>query len=150
MEFKISEKSQRNFEQLCKNIGAKEYMSPTDLAEYEENERLLSKEAKKQRIKRKEKMGFFKTSQMLIDYVLSGHKIYGNEMFYATDDYMYFSEENNCIVHYSLQYTDYDMPLGMGNTYMPIEKFIEWANEIGKEEHLEDGFLPYWYRFQRD
>lgn len=30
MEFKISEKSQRNFEQLCKDIGAKEYMSPTD------------------------------------------------------------------------------------------------------------------------
>ena len=66
MEFKISEKSQRNFEQLCKDIGAKEYMSPTDLAEYEENERLLSEEKKKQRIKRKEKMGFFKTSQMLI------------------------------------------------------------------------------------
>ena len=58
MEFKISEKSQRNFEQLCKNIGAKEYISPTDLAEYEENERLLSEEKKKQRIKRKEKMGF--------------------------------------------------------------------------------------------
>lgn len=55
MEFKISEKSQRNFKQLCKDIGAKEYMSPTDLAEYEENERLLSKEKKKQRIKRKEK-----------------------------------------------------------------------------------------------
>ena len=127
MEFKISEKSQRNFEQLCKNIGAKEYISPTDLAEYEENEQLLSEEKKKQRIKRKEKMGFFKTSQMLIDYVLSGHKIYGNEMFLPTDDYMYFSEENNCIVHYSLHYTDYDMPLGMGNTYMSIEKFIEWA-----------------------
>lgn len=45
MEFKISEKSQRNFEQICKNIGAKEYMSPTDLAEYEENERLLREEA---------------------------------------------------------------------------------------------------------
>lgn len=59
MEFNISEKSQRNFEQLCKNIGAKQYMSPTDLAEYEENERLLREEAKKQRIKRKEKMGFF-------------------------------------------------------------------------------------------
>lgn len=150
MEFKISEKSQRNFEQLCKNVGAKQYMSPTDLAEYEENERLLSEEAKKQRIKHKEKMGFFKTSQMLIDYVLSGHKIYGNEMFYATDDYMYFSEENNCIVHYSVHYTDYDMPLGMGNTYMPIENFIERANEIGKEEHLEDGFLPYWHRFKRE
>ena len=149
MEFKISEKSQRNFEQLCKNIGAKEYMSPTDLVEYEENEQLLSEEAKKQRIKRKEKMGFFKTSQMLIDYVLSGHKIYGNETFLPTDDYMYFSEENNCIVHYSVHYTDYDMPLGMGNTYMPIEKFIEWTNEIGKEEHLEDGFLPCWHRFNR-
>lgn len=141
--------AQRNFEQLCKNIGAKQYMSPTDLAEYEENERLLREEAKKQRIKRKEKMGFFKTSQMLIDYVLSGHKIYGNEMFYATDDYMYFSEENNCIVHYSVYYADYDMPLGMSNTYMSIEKFIEWANEFGKEEHLKDGFLPYWCRFKR-
>ena len=149
MEFKISEKSQRNFEQLCKNIGAKEYMSSTDLAKYEENEQLLREEAKKQRIKRKEKMGFFKTSQMLIDYVLSGNKIYGDETFLPTDDYMYFSEELNCIVHYSLHYSDCDIPLGMGSTYMSIEKFIEWANEIGKEEHLEDGYLPYWYRFKR-
>ena len=56
MEFKISEKSQRNFEQLCKDIGAKEYMSPTDLAEYEENERLLSKEKKKQKPKMLQKL----------------------------------------------------------------------------------------------
>ena len=149
MEFKISEKSQRNFEQLCKDIGAKEYMSPTDLAEYEETERLLREEAKKQRIKYKEKMGYFKTSQMLIDYVLGGNKIYGDESFYPSNDYMYFSEKNKCIVHYSVHYLDCDMPLGMGNTYMSVEKFIEWANEIGTEEHLEDGFLPYWYRFKR-
>lgn len=83
----------------------------------------------------------FTSRQEVIDYVKAGNKLYeeddGGHICYIT--------ELKMVVHYSMQYDkDCDMPIGMGNTYMTWEKFVEWTSWMDNEDRLQQGTIPYW------
>jgi hypothetical protein len=151
MEFKISEQSRKNLEQLAKNVGAYEYMNEVDRKEFEKEKERKNQEKIQKRIQKKIQKGFFKTSDDLISYVLDKGKIIYNDNFLGSPDYMYRSPKNkNIVIHYCLQYNDVDCPIGLGETHKTIDEFIEWAKSIGEEDRKEDGFLPCWHKREYD
>lgn len=100
-----------------------------------ETERLVKESFERKRPYR------FTSRQELIDYVKAGNKLYEED----DNGHICYIPELKMVVHYSMQYDkDCDMPIGMGNTYMTWEKFVEWTSWMDNEDRLQQGTIPYW------
>ena len=53
------------------------------------------------------------------------------------EDYIYYDNERDCLVHYSLQFEGCE-------AYQTKDYFIAWANFL--KGLTEDGYLPYWHK----
>lgn len=92
----------------------------------------MARKKKVEQVSNNDKVGFFKSPEELIDYVLNGGKAYVND-----EDYIYYDNERDCLVHYSLQFEGCE-------AYQTKDYFIAWANFL--KGLTEDGYLPYWHR----
>jgi hypothetical protein len=144
MEFKMSEKSKNNWQNMMDEMGIESQMS---------EEALIRKRIKEvqEKIKKEEEYlehlekYHFKTAQEMIDYIYSGKEMIEEYNSIFTDRIKMMEDDR--IGHLSLWLSDDDCVVeGVYWKTQSKEDFEKWVNSISQEEHLEDGYLPVWHK----
>ena len=143
MEFKMSEKSKNNWQNMMDEMGIESQMSEEAL--YKKKIKEYAEKIKKEveHLEHLEKYHFSSAKEM-IDYIYSGHEMVddGNEICQDRIKLM----DNGCIGHWSLWLDEYDAPLGYFWKTESKKDFEEFVNLISGEEHLDNGYLPVWHK----
>lgn len=84
-----------------------------------------------------ENKGYLHSAQELIDYVLGGGCLIGDDDCYSE----WMKLVNDKIVHHKMFYNDIDLPVGFGDDIMTIDEFKDWANLC--EKHQKENGSPF-------
>ena len=143
MEFKISAKSLPKWQNMMNEMGIESQMSEEALIK-----KRLKEEAEKVKrdIEHLEhlKKYHFKSAQEMINYIYNGNEMFGENTFMGSDIIKLM--DNGEVGHYSFWLDEYDAPLGYFWKIQPKEYFEKWVNKISQEDHLDQGYLPYWHK----
>ena len=137
MEFKMSEKSKNNWQNMMDEMDVESQMS---------EEALIRKKIKgfAEHLKHLEKYHFSSAKEM-IDYVYSGKEVTEEYNPIFTDKLNLM--EDGRIGHLSLWLSDDDCVVeGVYWKTQTKESFEKWVNLISGEEHLDNGYLPVWHK----
>lgn len=144
MEFKMSEKSKNNWQNMMDEMGVESQMSEEAL--YEKKIKEYAEKIKKEveHLEHLEKCHFSSAKEM-IDYVYSGKEVTEGYNPVFTDKIKLM--EDGRIGHLSLWLSDDDCVVeGVYWKTQSKEDFEEWVNLISGEEHLDNGYLPVWHK----
>jgi hypothetical protein len=144
MEFKMSEKSKNNWQNMMDEMGVESQMSEEAL--YEKKIKEYAEKIKKdaEHLEHLEKYHFSSAKEM-IDYVYSGKEVTEEYNPIFTDKIKLM--EDGRIGHLSLWLSDDDCVVeGVYWKTQAKESFEEWVNLISGEEHLDNGYLPVWHK----
>ena len=144
MEFKMSEKSKNNWQNMMDEMGVESQMSEEAL--YEKKIKEYAEKIKKEveHLEHLEKYHFSSAKEM-IDYVYSGKEVTEGYNPIFTDKIKLM--EDGRIGHLSLWLSDDDCVVeGVYWKTQSKEDFEEWVNLISGEEHLDNGYLPVWHK----
>lgn len=144
MEFKMSEKSKNNWQNMMDEMGVESQMSEEAL--YEKKIKEYAEKIKKEveHLEHLEKYHFSSAKEM-IDYIYSGHEMVDDNNRICQDRIKLMDDGR--IGHWSLWLTEDDC--AVEGYYWKTEskaKFEEWVNLISGEEHLDNGYLPVWHK----
>lgn len=143
MEFKMSEKSKNNWQNMMEEIGVESQMSEEALIRKKMKEFAEKCKKEAEHLKHLEKYHFSSANEM-IDYVYSGHEMISEDTFMGADIIKLM--DNGTIGHYSFWLDEYDAPLGYFWKTQSKQSFENWVNLISSEEHLDNGYLPAWHK----
>ena len=144
MEFKMSEKSKNNWQNMMDEMGVESQMSEEAL--YEKKIKEYAEKIKKEveHLEHLEKYHFSSAKEM-IDYVYSGKEVTEGYNPIFTDKIKLM--EDGSIGHLSLWLSDDDCVVeGVYWKTQSKEDFEKWVNLISGEEHLDNGYLPLWHK----
>ena len=144
MEFKMSEKSKNNWQNMMDEMGVESQMSEEAL--YEKKIKEFAEKCKKEaeHLEHLEKY-HFKTAQEMIDYVYSGKEVTEeyNPIFIDKIKLM----KDGRVGHLSLWLSDDDCVVeGVYWKTQTKESFEKWVNKISQEDYLDNGYLPLWHK----
>lgn len=144
MEFKISEKSKNNWQNMMDEMGIESQMSEEALIRKRIKEVQEKIKKEEEYLKHLEKY-HFKTAQEMIDYIYSGKEMIEEYNSIFTDRIKMM--EDGRIGHLSLWLSDDDCVVeGVYWKTQSKEDFEKWVNLISQEDHLEGGYLPLWHK----
>lgn len=144
MEFKISEKSKNNWQNMMDEMGVESQMSEEALMKKKIREFQEKIKKETEHLEHLEKY-HFKTAQEMIDYIYSGKEMTEEYNSIFTDKIKMM--EDGRIGHLSLWLSDDDCVVeGVYWKTQSKEDFEKWVNLISQEDHLEDGYLPLWHK----
>lgn len=144
MEFKMSEKSKNNWQNMMDEMGVESQMSEEAL--YEKKIKEYAEKIKKEveHLEHLEKYHFSSAKEM-IDYVYSGKEVTEEYNPIFTDKIKLM--EDGRIGHLSLWLSDDDCVVeGVYWKTQTKESFEKWVNLISGDEHLDNGYLPVWHK----
>ena len=146
MEFKISEKSKKNWENLMNELGIESQMTEEALIAKKIKEFSEAVRKEKEHLEHLKKY-HFNSAKELIDYVYSGNILYNDECFEVQDKIKLMESGN--VGHWSLWLSDDDCcVLGTFWKTSSKEDFEKWINScFDNPEHLDHGYMPYWERY---
>jgi len=144
MEFKMSEKSKNNWQNMMDEMGVESQMSEEALYEKKIKEYAEKIRKEVEHLEHLEKYHFSSAKEM-IDYVYSGKEVTEGYNPIFTDKIKLM--EDGRIGHLSLWLSDDDCVVeGVYWKTQSKEDFEEWVNLISGEEHLDNGYLPVWHK----
>ena len=144
MEFKMSEKSKNNWQNMMDEMGVESQMSEEAL--YENKIKEYAEKIKKEveHLEHLEKYHFSSAKEM-IDYVYSGKEVTEEYNPIFTDKIKLM--EDGSVGHLSLWLSDDDCVVeGVYWKTQSKEDFEKWVNLISGEKHLDNGYLPVWHK----
>lgn len=145
MDFKMSEKSKKNWQNLMNEMEIESQMTPDALSDKKirDEERRINKE--KEHIEHLAKY-HFKSAQELIDYIYSGGEMVSEDCCICEGRIKLM--EDGTIGHWSLWLSDDDcVVLGYFWRTQPKESFENWINSCFSDERfLDNGYFPAWHK----
>lgn len=145
MEFKMSDKSKKNWQNLMNEMGVESQMTEEALIEKKKKEFVEKVRKEKEHLEHLEKFHFHSAKE-LIDYVYRGNELVSEDSFICQDKIKLM--DNGTIGHWSLWLSDDDCcVLGTFWKTQSKEDFEKWVNScFSNEDFLDNGYMPYWHR----
>ena len=145
MEFKMSEKSKKNWQNLMDELRVESQMTEKALIEKKAKEFAEKVRKEKEHLEHLKKFHFHSAKE-LIDYVYSGNILIHEDTFICQDKIKLM--ENGPIGHWSLWLSDDDCcVLGTFWRTQSKEDFEKWINScFEKTDFLDNGYMPGWHR----
>ena len=147
MEFKMSEKSKKNWQNLMNEMGVESQMTPEALEEKKQREERKRIQEEKDHLSHL-KNYHFNSAKELIDYVYAGNVLYSEDWFDDIQDKIKLMEDGE-VGHWSRWLSDDDCcVLGCFWRTQSKEDFERWVNSCFEqyENFLDHGYLPGWHR----
>lgn len=145
MEFKMSEKSKKNWQNLMNEMEIESQMTPEALAEKKvrDEKKRIQKEAEHlEHLQRYH----FKSAQEVIDYVYNGGEMVSEDCSICQDRIKLM--DDGTVGHWSLWLSEDDCCV-LGNFWrtQSKEKFENWINScFTNESFLDHGYFPAWHK----
>jgi hypothetical protein len=138
MEFKMSDNSRKNWDNLIEQLGVESQMSQEALTRKKEKERA-------EHLKHLEKY-HFKSADEIIKYVYDGNVMLSGDAYIYQDKMKLMPD--GLVGHYSLWLSDDDCAvLGEFWKEQTKESFESWVKSIFEyPERLDNGYFPYWHK----
>lgn len=145
MEFKMSEKSKKNWQNLMDELRVESQMTEEALIEKKAKEFAEKVRKEKEHLEHLKKY-HFKSAKELIDYVYSGNILIDEDTFICQDKIKLM--ENGTIGHWSLWLSNDDCcVLGTFWRTQSKEDFEKWINScFEKTDFLDNGYMRVWHR----
>lgn len=149
MEFKMSDKSKKNWQNLMNEMGVESQMAEDALIEKKKKEFAEKVRKEKEHIEHLKKY-HFDSAQKLIDYVYAGNELISEDAFICQDKIKLM--KNGTVGHWSLWLSDDDCcVLGSFWKTQSKEDFEKWINScFEKSDFLDNGYMPAWHRYIKE
>ena len=149
MEFKMSEKSKKNWQNLMNEMGVESQMTEEALIEKKKKEIAEKIRKEKEHLEHLKKY-HFDSAQKLIDYVYTGNILYSEDCFQVQDKIKLI--DNETVGHWSLWLSEDDCcVLGTFWKTKSKEEFEKWINSCFENtEFLDNGYMPAWHRYIKE
>lgn len=149
MEFKMSDKSKKNWQNLMNEMGVESQMTEEALIEKKMKEFVEKVRKEKEHLEHLKKY-HFDSAQKLIDYVYAGNELVSEDAFICQDKIKLM--ENGTVGHWSLWLSDDDCcVLGTFWRTQSKEDFEKWINScFEKSDFLDNGYMPAWHRYIKE
>lgn len=145
MEFKMSEKSRKNWQNLMNEMEIESQMTPEALKEKKIRDEQKRIEKEKKHLEHLKKY-HFKSAQEIFDYVYNGSEMLSENTFQVQDKIKLM--EDGTVGHWSLWLSDDDCcVLGCFWRTQSKKQFESWVNSIFEEPYrLDNGYFPAWHK----
>lgn len=149
MEFKMTDKSKKNWQNLMNEWDVESQMTKEALIEKMKKELAEKTRLEKEHLEHLKKYHFHSAKE-LIDYVYAGNILYSEDCFQVQDKIKLM--ENGTVGHWSLWLSDDDCcVLGTFWRTQSKEDFEKWINSCFEaSDFLDNGYMPAWHRYIKE